>query len=107
MMILCLKSLLHSQGGKFVSRFSLFRTMSGNRKRWCTFQGYLSGAIRSGFIQTYEYIPKKGSICLGLTDKGNRLIDIYTQAYKKAISRVQKTGKFKNAHLYRPIDIYY
>lgn len=107
MFLVCLKSILMSQAGKFVSRFALFNTMSGNRKRWSMYQGYLSGLVRSGFCQTYEYTPKKGSIVIGILPKGERVLVLFRAAIKRAISGVQRTGKKKTSHLYKEIDVFY
>ena len=107
MLLVCLKSILVCQDGNFVSTVRLFKGMSGNRRRWPTYLGCLAGLIRGGYCKSYEYTPKKGSIVIGITDKGQRVLDIFSRSIIKAKGSIQRTGKKPREHFYKEIDIYY
>ena len=61
-----------------VSKQYFVRTSTANRRQWNKLYGALDGLLRKGFIGSYEYVSRPGSVCLAISDLGFTVIGHYS-----------------------------
>lgn len=71
---------------QIVSKEEMFSAITGNVNEFRKMEGYLKGCRDKGFIGSYEYISRPGSLSLGITDLGLKVLEMFNnelQNYKK------------------------
>ncbi len=78
-----LHALLMHLDRPFVSVIGLFRQVTGNSNEWRKMQGYLNGLIERRYVGTFEYVKTPGSLSIGPSELGLRVIECYREECRR------------------------
>lgn len=79
-------------GQTVCSKVEFFATVTGNAREWSKMEGYYTGLLSKGFIGTYEYISKPGSLSLGISDLGMNVLREYQVACAVMATKYPKSS---------------
>lgn len=80
-----LSAILRHYNKQIINKDDLFSGITGNVKEFRKFEGYLKGCRDKGFIGSYEYISKPGSLSLGISDLGLSVLRMYNREIEQRV----------------------
>lgn len=72
---------------QIVSKDEIFSAITGNTKEFRKMEGYLKGCRDKQFIGSYEYISRPGSLSLGITDLGLKVLEVFNGELRLFLER--------------------
>lgn len=88
-----LSGYLDYEGQDICSKGEFFRNITGHARDYPKFEGYYQGLLRLQLIGTYEYISKPGSLSIGLSQLGAKVLEDYKASVKELHARYRKQYK--------------
>jgi len=88
-MLMQLCGILAEINKPFISRQVFFSQVTGNSREWRKMHGYYMGLVRGKFIGTFEWVGRKGSTSVGISELGL----VVCEAYADELARLR--GQYK------------
>lgn len=99
-----LSGVIQATGREYVSKKIFFDSLTGNNKMKVSLHGPFYGLLDRGFIGTFEYVGRPGSVCLGISELGYNALRMYHSHIERIAGQI-KPVKQVMKRKYRAIEL--
>lgn len=97
---------MKKQGKEIVSKTRFLESLSGNYRNRQKSWAYTEGLLNKGYLGSYEYVARPGSVCVGISELGFKALDqlmIEFNKLNKSETKRYKPYKLRKPGKYRAI----